>query len=139
MSISPKTIIDEVDNYLSQDDNRIRMYSFLEKFFQCEVYVRPILKQYYKDIGEEKEDKDIVLDAREIKDALPENGIYINDKQLITRIFGTEQRSGISSCRWLRNKITHELMRRAVKEACNRSEELIADMDSFINQIKEQQ
>ena len=39
----------------------------------------------------------------------------------------------------LRNKITHELMRRAVKEVCTRSDELISDMNQFIEQIKEQQ
>ena len=45
------------------------MHAFLEKFSQCEVYVRPILKQYYCDIGEEKEDHEIALVSRVSKDA----------------------------------------------------------------------
>ena len=88
------------------------MHAFLEKFSQCEVYVRPILKQYYCDIGEEKEDDEIALVSKDIKDACDENGIYFVDKRIVTRIFGAEDAVNRSSCRWLRNKITHELMRR---------------------------
>ena len=115
------------------------MHAFLEKFFQCEVYVRPILNQYYCDIGEERQSDDIKLVAKDIRDACFENGIYFDDKKLITRIFGAEDGVNKSSCRWLRNKITHELMRRAVKEVCVRSDELIFDMNRFIERIKEQQ
>ena len=115
------------------------MHAFLEKFSQCEVYVRPILKQYYCDIGDEKEDDEIALVSKDIKDACDENGIYFVDKRIVTRIFGAEDAVNRSSCRWLRNKITHELMRRAVKEVCTRSDELISDMNQFIEQIKEQQ
>ncbi len=139
MSISPATIIEKVEEILSEDNNREKMHAFLEKFFQCEVYVRPILRQYYCDIGEEKQDAEIALISKDIKDACEESGIYFEDKKLITRIFGAADEVDKSSCRWLRNKITHELMRRAVKEACTRSDELISDMNQFIEQIKEQQ
>lgn len=139
MSISPQKIIEEVDQFLSQDDNRNKLYAFLEKFSQCEVYCRPIMKQYFHDLGEDIKDEDIGLDSRDIKNAFGENGIYFEDKRLLTRIFGAESAPSISSCRWLRNKITHELRRRAVREACERIDELITDMDLFISQINNQQ
>lgn len=138
MSISPQRIIDEVERFLSMDDNRIKLYSFLEKFSQCEVYCRHILKQYYRDIGEMINDEDICLEAQLVKEACGEQGIYFDDNTLVTRVFGTGKAPGASSCRWLRNKISHELMRRAIKEACTRLDDLISDMDSFINQIQDQ-
>ena len=43
-----------------------------------------------------------------------------------------------ASCRWLRNKVTHELMKRAISEVCTRNAELIKDMDAFMEQINKQ-
>lgn len=138
MSISPSRIIDEATALLSSDNNRDLVNGFLEKFSQCEVYTRPRLQEYYKSNGELVEPEEIALEAKAIKTAFTEAGIYFDDKKLITRIFGAEKGPGKSSCRWLRNKISHELMRRALKEVCERNNELLSDMDSFMCQIKAQ-
>ena len=138
MSISSKRIIENANLILDESDNRYRVHTFLEKFSQCEVYVRPVLLQYYKSAGEEVRPEEIGLESKEIKDAFSEKGIYFSDKKLITRIFGAEDALNKSSCRWLRNKISHELMKRAIKEVCLRHTELIEDMNSFINQVNYQ-
>lgn len=135
MSASPKRIISEANDFLSTDNNRQLIYYFLEKYSQCEVYIRPFLMQYYKSIGEQIKQEEIGMEAKTIRIALSENGIIFADKKLITRIFGSEDRSGKSSCRWLRNKISHELMRRALKEVCERNTELLSDLDSFLCEI----
>lgn len=138
MSRSPKRTIEEAEAVLSCDDNRVKVYRFLEKFSQCEVYVRPYLLKYYKESNQTVCLEEIPLDSREIKTALSEAGIYFEDSKLITKIFGAEDAPGKSSCRWLRNKITHELMIRSIREVCNRSSELMSDMDCFMNTIFEQ-
>lgn len=138
MSVSPSRIINEANTLLSTENNRKLVYSFLEKFSQCEVYTRPILMAYYISIGELVDEEEIALAARTIKAAFTEAGIYFDDNRIITKIFGAEKGPGKSSCRWLRNKISHELMRRALKEVCERNNELLSDMDSFMCQIKAQ-
>ena len=138
MSISPQRIIGEANAFLSSENNRQLVNSFLERFSQCEVFVRPHLIEYKKSIGEPADPEDICLEAQTIKTALSEAGIYFEDKKLITRVFGSEKGQGKSSCRWLRNKISHELMRRALREVCERYTVLIADMDSFIFQVSSQ-
>ena len=138
MSISSKKIIENANKILAEDDHREKVNTFLEVFSQCEVYVRPVLLRSYKSNGEEIKPEEIGLDAKTIKDAFSEEGIYFEDGKLITRIFGAEDALGKSSCRWLRNKILHELMKRALTEVCNRFEALTADMNSFIEQINSQ-
>ena len=47
-----------------------------------------------------KEDDEIALVSKDIKDACDENGIYFVDKRIVTRIFGAEDAVNRSSCRW---------------------------------------
>lgn len=138
MSASPKSIVEKAEVLLNKDDNRNKVASFLHTFSKCEVFTRPVLQRYYKTIGEVINADDIVLDSREILTAFSEEGIYFSDKKIITRIFGAEKAKGISSCKWLRNKISHELMARSIAEVCERYDMLIADMSEFIATIVEQ-
>lgn len=134
--LKSKTIIDRANQYLDTDNNREKLGIFLTKFSECEVYTRPYLLDYYED--EEIEENDIKLLRSDIVNAFEIAGIKFDDPKLLTRIFGESDKVGESSYRWLRNKITHELMIRAIHEVCDRNEEIIADMDSFITQVEEQ-
>lgn len=138
MSISPTRIINEANALLSTENNRELVFCFLEKYSQCEVYTRPILTEYYKGSGETLAIEEIGMEAKIIKIAFLENGIVFDDKKLITRIFGAEDSPGRSSCRWLRNKVSHELMRRALREVCERNNDLLADMEAFICEVSAQ-
>ena len=133
-----KKIVENSNHYLENDDRRTRVALFLDKFSQCEVYARSVLIPYLKSMHLDIKSEDIGLDLQNIKDALFESGIYYDYKKLITRIFGAESTKGISSCRWLRNKISHELMKRALSEVCERYEDLIRDMDLYIEIFDEQ-
>ena len=114
----------------------MKLNIFLQKFSECEVYTRPHLEEYYKEDGRKPED--ISLNRDDILKAFGEDGIYFKDNKLITRIFGESDKKGESSYRWLRNKITHSLMHRAICEVCERSEQIVTDIDDFINQIEDQ-
>ncbi len=136
MSIKPQTIIEKANKYLDTDDNRIKYNLFLLKFSECEVFCRPVLKEYFESEGIKPEE--IGLVPRNLIDAFSENGIYFSDNKLLFRLFGAADSKNASSCRWLRNKALHELMYRAIQEICVRNEELIRDMDLFISEIKSQ-
>jgi len=58
-----------------------------------------------------------------------------DDSKLLTRIWGKEAKPGSSSCAFLRNKISHELMYRALREVVGRETELSADIHLFIKTL----
>lgn len=136
--MKPKTIVERAREYLDSENHRELMNSFLTKFSEIEVYTRPYLEEYYRSIGEDIDPERIGLERETVLDAFSEAGIYFDDKKQITRIFGASDKVNESSCRWLRNKITHSLMLRAIREVCERSDQLIDDMDSFIEQVENQ-
>ena len=128
----PETTISRAEDFLSIGDNRQIKDAFLEKYTKCEVLCRPKLRDYLKSIGEYETDEEFGMDLRNIKNALSDASYIFSDERLLTRIWGKEDRVNFSSCRFLRNKITHELMERALKEVVDRRHELNADMDTFI-------
>ena len=130
--ISAETVIRRAEEYLELNDNRKIKDAFLEKYSKCEVLCRPLLREYLKNIGEYTSDEDIGMDLQLIKDALADASYIFDDNKLLTRIWGKGKNKGSSSCRFLRNKISHELMERALHEVVERKEELNADMDIFI-------
>lgn len=130
--LNAETIISRADTYLSLDNNRQIKDSFLEKYSKCEVLCRPILREYLKNIGEFTSDEEMGMELQNIKDALSDASYIFEDNKLLTRIWGKGKDKGSSSCRFLRNKITHELMERALHEVVERATELNADMDIFI-------
>jgi len=134
--IKAETIIKRADIYLSINNNRELKDKFLEKYSKCEVLCRPFLQDYLKSIGEYIPDEDIGMELDLIKDALSDAGYtFDDDDKLLTRIWGKGKTKGSSSCRFLRNKISHELMERALHEVVERNVELNADMDKFIGTL----
>ncbi|MCD8222750.1 MAG: hypothetical protein LUD07_11345 [Clostridiales bacterium] len=128
-----ETIISKADTYLNKDNNRQIKDAFLEKYSKCEVLCRPVLRSYLKEIGEYTSDEEIGMELQLIKAALYDASYVFDDSKLLTRIWGKGSKKGESSCRFLRNKITHELMERALHEVVERQAELNADMDLFID------
>lgn len=133
-----KTIIENAKIFLDTDNHRNSVFLFLEKFSQCEVYVRPILRDYLLNEDPNIKEEEIGLECRQIINAFSEEGIYFNDNKIVYNIFGSKNKINESSCKWLRNKITHSLMQRALSEVCNRYDELIDNMDDFIKNIEQQ-
>lgn len=132
LKIKAETIIRNAEEFLALDDNRKTKDLFLEKYSKCEVLCRPILSSYLKEIGEYTSDDEMGMELIRIKEAMLDASHIFKDDKLLTRIWGKEGKPGESSCRFLRNKITHELMKRALHEVVERKEQLNKDMDIFI-------
>lgn len=133
--LSADTIIQRAETYLAIDDHRQIKDSFLEKYSKCEVLCRPLLRDYLKNIGEYTTDEEMGMELQNIKEALSDASYIFEDNKLLTRIWGKGKEKGSSSCRFLRNKITHELMERALHEVVERKDDLNADMDKFIETL----
>ena len=130
--ISAVTVIQRAETYLAINDHRQIKDSFLEKYSKCEVLCRPLLRDYLKAIGEYTSDEEMGMELQNIKEALSDASYIFEDSKLLTRIWGKGKDKGSSSCRFLRNKITHELMERALHEVVERKDDLNADMDKLI-------
>ena len=133
---SANTVIQQAEAYLDIDNHRQIKDRFLEKYSKCEVLCRPLLRNYLKSIDEYSTDEDMGMELQNIKDALSDASYIFDDDKLLTRIWGKGKEKGSSSCRFLRNKIIHELMGRALREVVERNDELNADMDKFIEVIR---
>lgn len=133
--LNAETIIQRAEIYLNIDDHRAIKNIFLEKYSKCEVLCRPLLRDYLKSIGEYTTDEEMGMELQNIKDALSDASYIFEDNKLLTRIWGKGKEKGSSSCRFLRNKITHELMERALHEVVERKDDLNADMDKFIETL----
>ena len=133
--LSGETIIKRADSYLEIADHREIKDGFLEKYSKCEVLCRQYVREYLKNIGEYTSDEEIGMELQLVKDALSDSGIFFDDGKLLTRLWGKAKGKGSSSWRFLRNKITHELMERALHEVIERKDELNADMDKFIDML----
>lgn len=134
---SAKVKLDKIIDYLNENSNRQIKNDFLEKYSICEVYCRQYLKKYLVEIGEYYDDEDMGMELQTIKDALSDAGIVFEDKKLLTRLWGKSQKKGERACRFLRNKITHELMLSAINEIVERNEDINRDMDEFIRVVSE--
>ncbi|MBE5959507.1 MAG: hypothetical protein E7254_11690 [Lachnospiraceae bacterium] len=130
----PQTVINQINEIFNTEGYREKVYNFLNKFSQCEVYARYFLEKYLDDIAPE----DIALIREDIISAFNENGIYFDDERIITFIFGKGDKSQKRACRILRNKITHKLNKTCVNKVVTRYEELISTMNNFIQIVDEQ-
>ncbi len=133
--IHPQTIIAKADSYLAKENHRAIKDTFLETYSKCEILCRDIVRDYLINIGEYTSDEDIGMDLKQINNAMSEAGYSFTDKKVLTRIWGKSDKKGSSSCRFLRNKITHELMERALHEVVERETELMNDMNSFMVEL----
>ena len=133
--LSAETVIQRAEAYLAVDNHRQIKDAFLEKYSKCEVLCRPLLRDYLKSIGEYTTDEEMGMELQNIKEALSDASYIFEDNKLLTRMWGKGKDKGSSSCRFLRNKITHELMERALHEVVERKDDLNADMDKFIETL----
>lgn len=122
---------------IAEDKNKI--INFIFTFIKCEIYCKNILKKYLNEIGEYTSDEDIELELKKIKEALSDNGYFFEDEKLLTKIFGKKSSSNVKfSCRYLRNKIVHELQTNAINYVLINYDDLIDYMNTFINSLNTQ-
>lgn len=62
---------------------------------------------------------------------------YDFDRDLLTKLFGGEERVGRRSVKKLRDALTHAVKQSAVNELLIREEELYGYMDQFLTKVRE--
>jgi len=62
---------------------------------------------------------------------------YDFDKDLLTHLFGAEEKVGSRTVKKLRDSLTHSVNQKAIDELINREEELYGYMDQFLSKIRD--
>ncbi len=62
---------------------------------------------------------------------------YDFDKDLLTHLFGSEEKVGSRTVKKLRDALTHSLNQKAIDELLSREDELHGYMDQFLSKIRE--
>lgn len=131
-----KRAIENSEQILNQNNNRIIVFNFLEKYIQCEVLCKNVVILFLNNIGEDYEKDVIPFTLNVIKKATSSYNIIFNDNRLLTRIWGQNEKKGNRSLRKLRNKFVHELNASYLLEIIDRYEDLTSDMNIFIEKLK---
>ena len=111
-----------------------KIKQFKEKFGICEIVYKVVLEDHqYRKTGEHKDR--LKINMNQVNAALIYAG-YDFDKDLLSRIFGSEDRIGKRSAKILRDLLTHSLNKNVVDELRNRYDELTGDMNLFLEKIR---
>ena len=108
---------------------------FKEFFSVCEIVYKVILEDHqFNKTG--KHSNYLKVNMSQAPHALKYAG-YDFDKNLLTHLFGAEEKIGSRSVKKLRDSLTHSLNEKAVKELQDRHDELYGYMNDFLSKIRE--
>ena len=131
--------IQNICDYLDQEDHRAIKNCFLEKFFLCEIVYKELLKYYFKSKNRKYREDDLKLSMYWIPKVISHFNISI-DMQSLKAIFSTAnefKKRGAKSARILRNGIVHNLNIQDIGEVVDKHEYLFQILDIFLSKIEE--
>lgn len=118
---------------LSDDDTREMVDDFKDRFAICEIVYKVILREHQLNKLGVKPDR-MQVKMTQVPYALEFAG-YDFDRDLLTKLFGSEEKVGRRSVKKLRDSLTHSMNQRAIEELSQRREELNGYMDVFLEKI----
>jgi len=128
-----KEELERLLHLVADPDTKRLVDDFKEKFSICEIVYKVILEEHqYSKTGKHMER--LKVDMTQVPYALDYAG-YNYNKELLDKLFGSENRVGRRSAKKLRDVLTHKMSNSAVKELRDRQEELNNYMDQFLNKI----
>ena len=121
--------ITQAQNYLKERNNKDKVDSFLEKYYQCELAATECIFDYRLD--KKEEEKEIRIIVSTVKAALNHAGLNAKES-LLNYLFAANDKRGQRSAKRLRNAIVHEISVTDMREVNNRFYELKEYMEEFL-------
>lgn len=123
-----------IEKLVADKDKKKLIDDFKEKFSICEIVYKVILEEHqFNKTGKHSDYLKVTM--KQAPHALAFAG-YDFDKELLTKLFGAEEKIGSRSVKKLRDSLTHSMNDKAVNELSDRYEEMNGYMDSFLNKIR---
>lgn len=121
-------------NAIKQNENTIKLIEdFKTTFSFCEILYKIILDDHqYNKTG--KHPERMLVTMTQVPFVLDYAG-YDFDKEMLKKLFGSEEKVGVRSVKKLRDSLTHSLNQRAIDELFNRKDELYGYMNEFLEKI----
>ena len=127
--------ITQVLSILDNGTSRNHVFSFLEKYILCEIAAKELVVGYKNDLNDPIEYKDVKMDLRILKGAFNHYGLGI-PADVTKRLFCSNNEKGKRSAKKLRDSIVHSITKQNITEVDNRFNQLIADMDMFLEAVR---
>lgn len=129
-----KDELNRIETLMADKDKKRMIADFKEKFSICEIVYKVVLEDHqFNKTGQHIDRLQVTM--KQVPHALAYAG-YDFDKDLLTKLFGAEEKIGSRSVKKLRDALTHSINDKAVNELFDRYEELNGYMDSFLNKIR---
>lgn len=113
---------------------REKINEFNNRFEVCEIVYKVILGSYqYAKTGQRQ--NRLLISMKQVPHALNYAG-YDFDRDLLSHLFGSEEKVGIRTVKKLRDSLTHSANQNAINELIEREEELFGYMDHFLSKIR---
>lgn len=130
-----KEELERLRDTLSDNKTKEMVDNFKDKFSMCEIVYKVILEdhQFHKN-GKHPQPRELKINMNQAPHALNYAG-YDFDKELLTKLFGAEMKTGKKSVKKLRDSLTHSLNKNAIDELALRYDELNQYMDAFLDKI----
>lgn len=129
-----KDELNRIETLMADKDKKRMIADFKEKFSICEIVYKVVLEDHqFNKTGQHIDRLQVTM--KQVPHALAYAG-YDFDKDLLTKLFGAEEKIGSRSVKKLRDALTHSMNDKAVNELFDRYEELNGYMDSFLNKIR---
>ena len=130
-----KSELERLEAVYSNDLTREKVQRFKEKFGVCEIVYKVILEDHqFNKTG--KHPSRMKVDMTQAPHALAYAG-YDFEYDLLTHLFGAEERIGVRSVKKLRDSLTRSMNQKAIDELFDRENELYGYMDLFLAKIRE--
>lgn len=128
-----KEELERLENIYKDQNTKRLVDEFKYQFLLCESSYKVILAEHQLSKGKTEEIFKITMN--QVPFALTFAG-YDFDKELLTKLFGSENHVGIRSVKKIRDALTHKLDANTVNELESRKEELFGYMNCFLDKIR---
>lgn len=130
-----KSELERIEKIYANQSSRKLIDEFKNKFLMCERTYKIILKEHQRYKGNDIADKNLKISMTQAPHALNFAGYNFN-KDLLTRLFSSEDHVGRKSAKTIRNALTHNPNNSDVEELETRKEELFKYMNEFLEKIR---
>ncbi len=126
--------LNRLEAILQEEETRELLDKYKNTFNLCESAYKVVLHEHQiRTKG--KIQGQLKLDMRQVPHAMQFAG-YTIDKDLLNRLFGSENAKGKRSAKKLRDAVTHGIEQAAVDEIITRQDQLFKDMNDFLEIIR---
>ena len=129
-----KTELERLEILFNNSEIKQKVDKLKDDFSKCEIVYKVILEDHqFNKYGTRPERMKVTMS--QVPFALSYAG-YDFEKDLLTHLFGSEEKIGIRSVKKLRDSLNHSLNQQAINELIEREDELYGYINAFLNKIR---